>query len=180
MTAKFEFNGGLLKPGPEREVKFLCFLLCGQEEVPLFQMKRNGLIDVVVEPVQENGPVATLYTTRVTNVVKVFVQDRFQEHRRWYSFWFEVKDKRSPLVTIRPFPPIGGDADMSGYFFRARGHFLTKNEALALLPPESTSAGYLKTQRILPVETLKKMVSIDRTILREGVRFIRIGNKTGA
>jgi hypothetical protein len=80
-------------------------------------------------------------------------------------------------VTIHPFPSASGDSDRVGYFFRARGGFLTKNEALEILSPESPSIGYLKNQRMLPVETLKKMITIDRNILREGVRVVRIGKQ---
>jgi hypothetical protein len=152
-------------------------MVVGGEEVPLFQMKRNGLLDLVVRP-DEAGGMCTFYTTSVSNIAKIFVQDRTGDHRRWFSFYFKIKGKNAALVTIRPFPNMHGDHEFdTGFFFRARGNFLTKNEALEILSPESPSVGYLKNQRLLPVPLLQKMVTIDRNVLREGVRVIRIGAK---
>jgi hypothetical protein len=177
---EFEFNGGVWKPSQDHEAKFLCFMIVGGEEIPLHVLKRNGLVlstDLTCSSVRAKTahPIGLAYETEVSNVVKIFVQDSTNGFRRWYSFYFRIKGKSAPLVTINPFPVpqnVGGE---SGFYFRARGGFLTKNEAVQILDPESPSLGYLKRQRILPIPLLKQMISIDRTVQREGVRVVRLG-----
>jgi hypothetical protein len=157
-------------------------MVVGGEEVSLHQMKKNGLVDMRAVD-DGDGHARMEFATSVSNIAKIFVQDTAKDLKRWYSFYFRIKTKTSPLVTIRPFPPAsylkeGDTGVLTGFFFRARGGFLTQNEALEILSAESPSRGYLKNQRLLPIETLKKMVTIDRNVLREGVRVVRIGNKT--
>ena len=164
--AELEFVGGVAKPNFHMQVKFLLFFVVGGEEVPLYQMRQNGL---VVKPLEREA----LFTTS-HNVVKIFTgQQGFNLPHRFFSFYFCVLQKGFPEVMVRPFP---GAAEMTNFYFKARGRFLSKKDATALLAEGGDSRKFLERQVLLPTDTLRKMVTVDRSVIREGVRHVRIGS----
>jgi len=76
------------------------------------------------------------------------------------------------MVTMLPF-----SIDRTGLFFRGKIRFLEKAEALEKLNRDALSRKFLEKQELLPVDLLRRMVKIDRSELKKGVRAVRILHK---
>lgn len=172
---KFQFLGGVQSPQPgiQRtrtvETKFMLFFLVGGEEVPHYQMTRSNLL--FKDPGKEDG-YESLHPT-----VKLFISCRGFDRNGislLHSFFFRMERESGShkSVLIRPFPE--SDAP---FYFRANGGFLSNKEALELLDEKSISRAYLKRQSMLPVETLRKMITVSRAGMKKGLRHIRVPNQ---
>jgi hypothetical protein len=165
MAYEFQFSGGVQKPNFHQSAKYLLFFVVGGQEVPFYQMQREGLI---LQP----QSMEKKYTTS-HNIVKLFVGcSGFDLPNRYYSFYIKLLEGGAPIVTIRHFPGVTQQTD---FHFQARGKFLTKKQALEVLAADCDSRQFLVRQSMLPLDTLRAMVTIDRSVLREGVRHVRIG-----
>lgn len=169
---KFQFLGGVSSPNPgiqrtqALETKFMLFFLVGGTEVPHYQMERSNLL--FRDLGKEDGYEA------LHPLVKIFISCRGFDRsgiNRIHSFFFRMEKEIDHVksVLVRPFPE--SDAP---FYFRAKGGFLSNKEALELLDEKSVSRAYLKRQKMLPVETLRKMITISRAGMKKGVRHIRI------
>jgi hypothetical protein len=167
MAFEFEFIGGVAKPSFHDNVKHLLFVIVGGYEVPFYQLRQDGLVMQVAE-----GE----HRFRMNhNIVKVFTGCQgFQQAKRYFSFYFALQEGAVPEVTILPFPGTGA----TDFKFKARGRFLTKNQALKVLAEDADSRPFLKRQVMLPLDTLRRMVIVDRTVMRAGMRHVRIGKPT--
>jgi hypothetical protein len=165
MAFEIEYTGGVAKPTYHSQVKFLLFVVVGGYEQSFYRMLQDGLAQ---KP--EAGKDRYLMSH---NIVKIFTQQQgFATPHRFHSFYFIVQEKAAPLVTVTPFP---GAAQACPFYFKARGRFLSKAQALELLSEDQTSRAFLQKQVMLPLDTLRQMVTIDRSVMREGVRHVRIG-----
>jgi hypothetical protein len=175
----YEFNGGVDQPNIQNTVKFLLFFVVGGQEIPQYQMVQNGqvtsgLADAVTMDRYSRVVLAKPCYTTKHNVVKLFVRSSGDNlPNRFFSFYFRLAGQGAPEVTIKPFP----GCQMFNYYFKARGNFLTKNQALGLLSKDCPSRMYLKRQEMLSKETLRSMIKIDRSAEREGIRHLRIGKR---
>jgi len=162
VSFKFEFNGGVQKRDMHNIEKFFMFFVVGGKEMPLYQMRKNGLVarETEVEPI---------YTT-TNNYAKVFIlQKGFGVATRYTSFYMQLLRGSAPDVIIKPF-----SLDDTGYYFRGKVRFLKKSETLKLLTDDSQSKGFVERSTLLPLETLRKLITIDKSNLKKGVRAIKI------
>jgi hypothetical protein len=169
MAYEFEYRGGVMKPTAHQSVKFLLFFVVGGQEIPHYQMLRDGLSVQLKESVPH-------FSTR-HDICKVFVAtDGFNMPKRFFSFYVRLADGAAAEMTIHPYPDV---AHQTNFYFKAMGKFLTKNETFEVLDEDSPSRHYLRQQSMLPIETLRKMVIIDRSAAKQGIRHVRIGQKKG-
>ena len=180
----FKYKGGAeINRDEQSTEKFLLFLIIGGKEVPYYELRSNNLVDQEfndpfdgqmgsVNPAVNNP--ATWFTTKA-EYGKLFVcQSGYGIQKKFFSFYFRfLKTNPSPIVTIKPFT-----GDKTGFFFRGMISFLKKRETKEILDPSSLSLKYLEEQILLPLPVLKQMVTVDRTILRKGLRQIRIKGKS--
>lgn len=174
----YEFKGkfGVSKPHTHELEKFLLFVVVGGQEVPLYEMLKQGLVE-------EQFTALGKYIT-YNNVVKVF-SSYADEHgrRKFYSFYIALQEPPGPIITIKPFSALyylNGRARVSfhsDFRFEGCGKFLSNKEAFALLPEGSTSRKFVARQGILPLDELKRLVTINRSAMMQGVRHIRMGRK---
>jgi len=82
-----------------------------------------------------------------------------------------MEDGVAPMITIRPF------TQKTNFYFKAKGHFLKKKEVLDLLDKESVSWSFMRKQEMLPLQTLRKMITIDRSEIRKNIRHVRLYGK---
>jgi len=164
---KFKFTGGVANPEPRRNEKFLLFFVVGGNEIPLYQMVNDGLV-------QRTGYERDEFSTK-HKIAKVFIsQQGFGIQKRYHSFYIEFRDSTaSPTVTVVPFSGPDTQFQFVGNF-----RFLKKDEILEVLDSESTSYKFAQIQQPLPVKTLNSLVTVDRSHVRKGVRHVRIGRKT--
>ena len=162
MSYKFNFHGGVFRRDPYTIEKFLLFWVVGGEEIHNYQMLRDSL----VVRASEKKPYEFISGHKIC---KLFLAEQGNRiSRRHYSFYFQLLDESSPLVTIKPF-----DRELDFYF---QGHlsFLKKSQVLKLLGKDCPSRVFLLRQEMLPIDTLKRLVTIDKTTLRKGIRHVRI------
>jgi hypothetical protein len=182
MRFGFKYRGGVDNPTDQSNEKFLLFCIVGGREIPFYEMKSNALLQSTIqdplasymeEP--DSHPGSTWYRTD-SQFGKLFVsQQGFGVERKFFSFYFRFlpdDGTPKPVVTVRPF-----SFDQSGFFFKGCVSFLKKSEVRRILDPTSVSLKYLERQIMLPIPTLKKMVTIDRSGMRKGIRKINIGRK---
>ena len=165
MSYKFSFHGGVFRRDPYTIEKFLLFWVVGGEEIHNYQMLRDSL----VVRASEKNPHEFISGHKIC---KLFLAEQGNRvSRRHYSFYFQLLDESNPLVTIRPF-----DRELDFYF---QGHlsFLKKSQVLKLLNKDCQSRTFLLRQEMLPIETLKRLITVDKTVLKRGVRKIRLGGK---
>ena len=166
MSYHFKFRGGVVKPTTQSNEKFLLFFLVGGEEIPLYGMLREGLVQREQDDTAFDLPDA--YTTGA-NVAKIFTSAvDFGRPKQYHSFYFKFVEG-NPLVTIKGF------GKRSNYKFVGPISFLKRSEVLALLDDDNPSKTFVQRQQTLPIETLKQLITIDRSALKKGVRRIRIG-----
>lgn len=161
----FEFRGGGDKFESTITEKFLAFMVIGGNEIPIYQLLREGLMEQT-DPFHYRSHYDTL---------KLFMlrQDtRFgRASKQFYSFYVQLlKDEDTPVVTIKTF-----SHDKVGWYLKGPFHFLKKAEVLSLLAPESTSRKFLGRQSILPKKLLRELIIVDRSVLQREIRHIRIG-----
>lgn len=171
MSYHFHFRGGVFKPNMHLTEKFMLFFVMGGEEVPFYKAVDTGLCVPT-----DFG--ATEFTTN-NNIVKIFVSRQgFGVSKQFYSFYFRIGEagKGNNKVKIVPFTP-GGTPGFHNYHFEAFGKFLKNTEAAELLDKESFSYKMVTKQGMLPLEVLRKLVTIDRTWARQGLRRVVIENE---
>ena len=160
----FRYKGGVVKPGDHEVEKFLLFFVMEGQEIPFYQMQKESLL-VRVKDTDPEWQTAN-------NVMKLFVgQQGFNVPRRFYSFFLRLEEN-APLVTVKPF-----SLDRTGMFFQAQAKFLSNKDAIELIDEDSQSRKFVAKQGLLPLNVLRSMVTVDRTILRKGVRAMRIGQQ---
>lgn len=153
---------------------FLVFAIAGKEEFPTYKALQMGLIQKDFRmPMEKKVRGDDYYLSSVSNF-KIFISLRgVRTRRQFFSFFIRLTpDPTLPETIIKPFPnsPVS-----SGFFFRGRFVFLTKKEVLqSVINENGESARFLKTQKMLPVEVLKQMISKDYSELRKGVRKLKI------
>ena len=170
MAFRFSYKGGVSKPNIHTTEKFLLFLVAGGNEVPLWEVEKEGLIQRSDSARTEFGGAGFEYTTGI-NVVKIFLSRQgFGIPRQFHSIYLQLLQGPSTEVTIRPF-----SYEDLAFFFRAQAEILTNKQALEILSPESPSRRFIASQPPLPVKLRDKIITIDRRRQKEGVRHIRIG-----
>lgn len=181
MPNKFFYKGGIFKPRDHVTGKFLLWFVVGGEEIAFSQAKADGLVTPVlsqnVSLDSRFGPTGfTEFETTLT-FGKVFLgQNGFGTPSRYYSFYFRFRDGGGhPWVTIRPFDH---EYDPGEHFFKGQISFLKNSEALELLGDDNDSRKWIKRMPILPLETLRSLIEVDRSELRKGVRHIRVGRRS--
>lgn len=168
MAFIFEYKGGVEKPDEHSTEKFLVFMVAGGIEVAVWDMEREGL---VTNDSKSRGSIrkGAKYKTGL-NLVKVFLaQSGFGIQRRFHSIYLRLLQGPAQEVTIRPF------SDSLDFYFKAQAEILTSKQALNILSPESPSRRFVARQSPLPLKIMERIITIDRSRLREGVRKIRIG-----
>lgn len=167
MAFYFEYKGGVEKPDEHSTEKFLVFLVAGGNEMAIYEMEREGLVENKGLSKSIRGGVE--YSTGI-NIVKVFLaQSGFGIQRRFHSIYLRLLQGPAAEVTIRPF------SESLNFFFKAQAEILTSKQALAILSPDSSSRRFVARQSPLPVKIMERIITIDRSRQREGVRKIRIG-----
>lgn len=162
--ARFEYRGGVIKPNEHQSEKFLLFFLVGDEEVMFHQMLQDGLAVRVKAGKDE-------FTTPY-EVAKVFVsQQGFGIEKRFHSFYLKFDDG-SPTIEI--FPYSGKDKYVPLYF-KGKCHLMDKKEVMEVLPEGSTSSRFFSKQETLALDLQDRMVRVDKSNIKEGIRVVRIG-----
>jgi len=166
LAHEFIYKGGVVKPTTHTVEKFLLFFVIDGKEVPLHQLRRDGL----VQQAQEGGD---RFLTGLT-VGKIFLaQQGFGIARRYHSFYFRFVDGPSEMVTIR-----GYGGDKVGLVMKAKVRFLNRSQVLDLLHPENESRPFVERQAAMPLDVLRQLVTVERVKI-EDVRHVRIGRKRG-
>lgn len=171
MSYHFKFKGGVNKPTTQSTEKFFIFFVIGGEEIPLHTMLREGLVwrkqDDMGFDVQDQ------YVTGA-NVAKIFTSAiAFGEPKRFHSFYIRFVDDNPP-VTI-----IGFGERSKSHCFEGHISFLKNSEIMAILGEDNPSRRFVSMQKTLPVDTLRRLITVDRSALKKGVRHIRIGARRG-
>jgi len=174
----FEYVGGTMKPTLGSNEKFLLLFIVGGVEVPLFQMQKMNLVNQdyggpasYSTGWSRGGVINKRYLTEA-QFFKLFIyRAKLGEPTQYYSFYAEMLESPSPVVTIKPF-----SLDTTGYAFTSRLRFLRRKEVLDILSARSPSREWLKKQGTLSTALLKQMITVDRSELRQGVRAIRISD----
>lgn len=163
--AVFKFKGGVHRHKDRHDTeKFLLFFVRNGEEVPLYKVIQEGLV-------QESADRPGEFSTNL-RVGKVFVsRSAFGKQSMFQSFYFTLLPEGAE-VTITPFTQAE-----TGMKFTGQISFLQKDEILGMLPPDSKSASFVRNQKVLPVKVIKSLITVDKSKLRKGKRLIRIGNK---
>lgn len=164
---RFLYKGGITKPDNYQTEKMFVFVVIGGQEVPLYQLVRDGLVTEVSNQEYESS----------YDLFKIFLSSQDASfgsaNRRFYSFYVRLKlvtDDESPTVTIRPF-----GWDRVDFYFKAKCLFLKKSQILEELSDSSQSKEFVKRQGPLPVKLLKELISVEEPDIKKGVRRIRIG-----
>jgi hypothetical protein len=175
----FAFKGGVANPRPDTTIKFLLFLVNGGKEISFFEAKKVRLL--VDAGIDFNRPLSSYEYTTNCGLVKVFLYERITGQKPLLQSFYLALGVKGPRkeVTIRPLNIV---AKGCGYFFTADARFLKQSEASAILDENSLSAKMLYTQERLPVETLRKFITIKRFeapkvneyVAHGGVRRLRI------
>lgn len=162
----FSYQGGVVNLTQHRNEKFLLFFVVGGNEIPMYQMLNDGLV-------LKTGLKAHHFATK-HKVAKLFVsQQGFGIQKMFHSFYIEFRSEQSaPNVTVFPFSIKETQMCLTGQF-----RFLKKQEVLDSLDDKSVSYQFAKKQQPLPVATISKMITVDRTNLRKGVRHVRLGKR---
>jgi hypothetical protein len=158
----FSFKGGVVKPTEHSNEKFLLFFLVGEQEVPFYQMLREGIANRKEDGKEEfvtKHQICKLFTSR----------QGFGIQKQYNSFYIRL-DPSQPMLKILPF---SGTA--TGFYFSGRASLMKRDEVLESLPEKSESRIFFTRQEVLPL--LNKMVMVDRSEIKEGVRNIKIGKK---
>lgn len=173
MAYRFEYHGGVAKPSVHTLEKFLAFFVVGGREIPFHLMQRDNLVVKLKEKADE-------YQTS-HNVLKLFVmQTGFGLPKRWYSFYFKLVNTPAAEVTIRPFPKEGARVTASEFYLRGTFKFLSTQQVEAMLNDDSESKRFVSRQSPLPLDTLRAMVTVDKSFMKKGVRTIRIESRESA
>lgn len=177
---QFEFCGGVKQPTVQSNIKFLLFVLVDGKEIPFYEIQQNGLA------IQVTSEKDYLYRMNL-NVVKLFTYaSEFGRGRRFHSFYMRLipEDMAAPAVCIRPFSIHErtreqklGIPDARPFFFKGKVSFLKKGESLKLLDKESSSWQFLKKQTPLPLDVIREVCEVDRSGMRDNVRFVRPGGR---
>jgi hypothetical protein len=158
----FEYQGGVSRTGPHSQEKFLLFFIVGGKEAPFYVMHRNGLV------VQKKAGLPG-FNVKGAEAAKIFVSSQgFGEPTLYFSFYFKFEQEGFPTIEVRPF------TKKTNYYFKARGRFMKKKETLNLLNEDEVSRKFLERQEMLPVETLRRMISIDHSSVRKNIRHILV------
>lgn len=158
----FSYCGGVVKLSEHVNEKFLLFFLIGDKEIPLYQMLRDGL----AQRVDSGG---SEYLTKY-DCCKLFVcKQGFGMAKQYHSFYILLGESY-PTMTILP---ISGE--QIGFSFKAKSKIMTREEVLKRLPDGMESKKFFIRQEVLPVNVMQKMVFIDRSELKSGVRHIKVG-----
>jgi hypothetical protein len=161
---EFEYKGGAHKTSEHVNEKFMLFFIIGGKEVPIYQMMREGL---VVKPEWNKD----VYQTEF-RYAKLFVSQKgFGIPSRYYPFYIKMYSESTPypLVTVKPF-----SVDKTGFIFRAKCSFLQKDVVLEILEENNPSRKFLEMQEFLPLDTIRQMITVDRSQLKKNVRGVRI------
>lgn len=172
MKYEFQYIGGSAKPDQHQLEKFMLFFVIGGHEYPIYQLLKNGEVKKQVDP-------TNLYPTYLTNhqVCKLFCSfSGFGLQKTFYSFYMLLLDGPADTVTIHPFSKVYHGRPRTEFMFRAKVTFVSNKEAVGLLDPEAESAKFLRKQGMLPLDTLKQMITVEKT-KRQGVRQVRVKQK---
>ena len=175
MSYEFTFNGGI-QPVERGKVSFLLFFVVNGEEVPLHTMVREGM---VLPPIASPfGPSLvtskSMYHTSCS-LLKLFIMETgFGVQKRYHSFYMQLQNAVVPNVTVHPF---GEAYTVERFFFEGKVRFLKKGEAMENLAEGSSSRLFLKKQQPVPIRLLQRMIHVDRSEIRKGIRQIRIGQR---
>lgn len=162
----FKYKGGIANVTRHRNEKLLLFFLVGGKEIPIYQMLNDGLVLKTEKGGDE-------FTTK-HKIAKLFIsQQGFGIQKMFYSFYIQfLPEENAPDVTIFPFSIKETQMMLTGKF-----RFLKKEEILATLDDKTVSYKFAKQQQPLPVATINKIIYVDRTNLRKGVRHVRLGRR---
>lgn len=166
MAFEFQYHGGVKKPTPHTVEKFLLFFVIAGKEIPAYQMQRDSLLF-------QKADVDPFTFVTGNNIAKLFIgQQGFGIARKYHSFYMKLLSGPRPEVTIKPF-------SLDTFFFTGKVSFLKKSQVIGLLDKGSESTKFLENQMVLPLDLLRKIVTVDKTDLKKDVRHVRIGHQEG-
>lgn len=114
--------------------------------------------------------------TITTEAYKIFVMYSNHQKRLWNSFYVRLaNEENAPIITIvHPTPKVFSSVETQQPFFKARGHFLKREEVLSILQNKDSMRFFL-TQQVWPRELLQRIITIERPRLKfEGGRKLII------
>jgi hypothetical protein len=182
----FRFKGGVTTSRPGVAIKFLLFMLNGKSEISFYQARKMQLANAVeIDFNNVSGRIRLdrndSYTTNC-GIAKIFLYEKAMGQKQilqsFYLAFGNETDCRQE-VTIRP---LDSFAVAAGFIFQARAKFLKRSEVSSILDENSMSAKMLYAQETLPVEILRKFITIKRFeapkereyVAHGGARFLRI------
>ncbi len=170
----FQFRGGVKKPTEHINEKFLLFFLIGEQEVPFYQMTKEGLANRVEHGRDE-------FVT-AHQICKLFISRQgFGIAKLYHSFYIRL-DPSCPTVQIRPFPSLNDDGDMpkptaENFYFRAKAKLMERKEVLNALPEKLESRIFFSRQEVLSLNLMDRMVSVDRSEMKQNIRYVKLGKR---
>lgn len=165
MRYVYKYRGGVWKPSDHSMEKFMLFLLIGNQEVPHYEAIKEGVaarVDAGADEFETSHPVVKLFVSR----------KGFGLKDQYHSFWIRL-DGAEPFLRIIPF---SGEATVrdGGHYFRAKSRILKRDEVLEILPEDSQSRLFFNRQEVLPINLMTLMVQIDRSKIKENVRYVKV------
>lgn len=167
MYNKFTYVGGVKNSLHSDVEKLMAFVVIGGEEVPLYQVVREGLVTQI-----DNSTYQMYYDT-----MKLFLSSvsyRFGTSRRlFHGFYIKFqKEEDSPIVTVKAF-----DQEVApDFMFKGQFRFLKKKEVLSFLTNDK-SKKFLRLQMPLPKKKLKQTITVCKANPDTSVRAIKINKK---
>jgi len=141
------------------------FFVVGGEEVPFYQMEKEGMVVPIFKKVKgfaTNIKVAKIYTAT----------QGFGIQKKTASFYIEFRKGAHASVIISTF---NNDKNITPKFeLRGKFSFLKKSTFLSLLKKESTAHYWAKRAPSYTKEMLEEIITIDYSEIRKGVRKIRL------
>jgi len=168
----FEYHGGVYRNSlRECHEKFLLFLIQNGQEIPFFKAVNLNFVYRSKEDLADSIRDSRRFISPCP-YLKLFLQHRTPNTPYIsFSFYLRVVDKeKHPTVTIKPFRVAFPDRyannsiahTLTNAYLKGKFSFLKKEEALDLLHASQLSQTYLRHQKMLPVETLKKLVTVEK------------------
>ena len=118
---EFSFSGGKGNTSPHETEQFYLFFLVNGKEVSFYSLRKQGLI----QKSDDNRSYLSPYP-----FCKVFMyHSGFGRQKRMYSLYMEMLPYPANKITVDALVSAGT------FYFKARAHFLKKQEILELLSP---------------------------------------------
>ena len=156
MKHQFEGNFGVHNDISQTG-KFLCFLVHGYNDIPLWTAEKTGLV-------RKEG---NIYKSDI-NIIKILVHESGNFRKIYQTIFIRLGVYDGYTVEVTP-SKILYCCNESWHFKSQNSKILTKPEALELYHGGSNSWNFVKNNRNLSLDILRNLIKIHRPIKKESM-----------